>query len=126
MMAHETMERVRVKTTDILFKLEENFARHKRELAAAQVAYLTAARAEVTKKLAALDAGEALALDFPLSPPDDHTQDYERAIAMLTMSQDEFTTVTAAQFAAFVQDVWSWKQTFLVKNASYASFGPGR
>lgn len=119
MMAAETMDRVRVRTGDLLAKLRANFERHKAELAAAQREYLKAARTEVERKLTALEAGQVVDLGFTLSPPDDHTQDYERAIAMLDMSQDEMVTVTAQQFAAYVQDMWSWKQAFFTTNASY-------
>jgi hypothetical protein len=122
------MEKVRVKPSKLVEKLKENYTRHKQELAAARNLYLKKATEALTKRLTALEAaakpgrGETVEIPnlyFDLSPPDDHTEDYERAISMLEMCEDETVTITATQFAAFVQDRWNWKGAFLDKNRSY-------
>lgn len=131
----ETMEKVRVKPAKLVEKLKENYTRHKQELAKAQTAYLKKAKEVLTARLEKVAAATKTRTDtsappdsdfeipnlyFDLSPPDDHTEDYERAISMLEMCEDETVTITATQFAAFVQDRWNWKGAFLAKNSTYA------
>jgi uncharacterized protein YggE len=115
----ETMEKVRVKPANLIEKLEENFKRHKEELKKAQADYIAKAQIVLDSRLRKIKAGEVVHLSFDISPPDDHTEDYERAIEMLKMSEDETVTITATQFAAFVQDKWNWKNSFISKNNSY-------
>jgi hypothetical protein len=128
----ETMEKVRVKPAKLVEKLRENFNRHKEELAKAQSAYRKKAKEVLTARLEKFstyekaitrsdlkDTAELPSMYFDLTPPDDHTEDYERAISMLEMCEDETVMVTATQFAAFVQDRWNWKGAFLAKNSSY-------
>ncbi len=119
----ETMERVRVKPDQLISELEKNFDRHKKEYQTACKAYRKKAAELLNQRLIAIQDsikdGAVPDLRFDLEPPDDHTKDYERAIAMLKMSQDDTVTVTSVQFAAFVQDDWSWKESFLVKNSRY-------
>ena len=110
---------VKVKTTELLAKLRANFARHKEELAADQKAYRSKLRRVLLDELNKLEAGSAEAVHIPVTPPDDHTDDYERAIGMLEMSVDEVVVLTANQFAAFVQDKWHWKTTTILKRMSY-------
>lgn len=115
----ETMEKVRVKPQKLIAKLKENFERHKKELEVANKNYLAAAIKSLGIRLTSLKDGKVVDLRFNLDPPDDHTEDYERAITMLEMSEDETVTITSTQFAAFVQDQWQWKQNFLLKNSTY-------
>lgn len=116
---NETMKDVKVKTESLLAKLRANFARHTRELEADRQAYRLKAAKVLKEELAKLAVGQTEPIHIPVSPPDDHTDDYERAIGMLEMSVDDTVVLTASQFAAFVQDKWHWKQTTILKRMSY-------
>lgn len=116
---NESMRDVKVKTADLLAKLRENFGRHKQELDADRKAYRAKLRKVLLDELNKLETGSVEPVGIPVSPPDDHTDDYERAIGMLEMSVDETVVLTATQFAAFVQDKWHWKTTTILKRMSY-------
>ena len=52
------------------------------------------------------------------SPPTKHTKDYKRVVGMLTASIDDDITLTAEEFASYVQDDWHWKQEWSTSIAS--------
>ena len=121
-MDHRIMlNNVKVNTKDLLVKLEENREKHRKDLIEAKKNYLIAAKELLTKKLEKLNNGLVEDLKFNVSPPDDHTEEYDLIISMLKMSTEETMYVTYQQFEAFVNDRWQWKQEFLVKNSTYLS-----
>ena len=121
MISHgESMEKVRVKTADLIQKLEVNFNRHKDDLQESKELYAKKARKLLSGKIKMLKEGKVVSLRFDISPPDDHTEDYERAIEMLRMCQDETIHITSSQFAAYVQDRWTWKDSFNLQKMSYS------
>jgi hypothetical protein len=59
-----------------------------------------------------------------LETPKDHSDDYDRAIAMLEMTRragNEKVTISVAQYAQLVDDDWGWKDQFLHTNSAYIS-----
>jgi len=110
----------------VLAKLKEHAAQHEKEYATAYEMYK--AKAYDLLKERALEVeksngdGDAVDLRFNLEPPDDHRQDYQRAIGMLELhinAGEETIRITPDQYAAFMQDLWGWKDAFWAKNASY-------
>jgi len=54
-----------------------------------------------------------------LTFPQDHTQDYERAIRMMESSVFEQVRLSAVEYDAFVLNNWEWKEKFLEVNGAY-------
>lgn len=54
---------------------------------------------------------------FPM--PVDHTDDYERAREMYTMSIDDVIELTENEFDQLVLDNWGWKGEFLRTTSAY-------
>lgn len=50
---------------------------------------------------------------YDITPPSDHTTDYTRAIEMLEWSVEDEVDISEADFRAYVQDDWGWKNQFL-------------
>lgn len=119
----ETMEKVTVKKKKVLEALKTNFERHKKEYDEAYEGYKKQAKVLLEERLSDLVASssetEQVDLGFELQPPEDHRDDYERAIGMLEMSKEDDTKITATQYAAFIQDKWSWQKNWKFSNRSY-------
>jgi len=105
---------------ELLAKLRENAANHKKIVEEARAGYVEKAKAAVAAKLDELKAGKVVALSFHLAPPQDFSEVYKTTIGMLDMSKDETITLTADEFRQLVQDEWDWTDNFLVSNRVYS------
>lgn len=56
---------------------------------------------------------------FDLVYPQDHSNDYERAIRMMRSSIYEDVRLTIQEYDAYVLNNWSWKTAFLTSNRLY-------
>ena len=111
--------RVRVNKLELLGKLEENRTRHAEIAQKANVGFREQAILGFERMLADAKAGKRIRLSLAISPPEDYTKDYDRAIGMLRMSTDETVELTSRQYDQFVRDDWEWKSSFETTNASY-------
>lgn len=55
-----------------------------------------------------------------LKLPINQTKDYDRVIKMLELSEGNLVDLTEEQFANYMLDDWSWKQSFLTTNSTYS------
>ena len=122
----DNLEKVNANVDELIEALVENFERHKREHNEACAAYRDAAHVALESRLAEVDRStdSPPSLRFPdtLAPPQDHREDYERAIGMLKFHRNSGLTsiyITAEQYAAFVQDRWGWTRKWKVSNTFY-------
>jgi hypothetical protein len=65
--------------------------------------------------------GDRVELWVGLPEPEDHTEDYDRALAMLNHDVRNDIELTQSEYAQFVQDDWGWKHTFASNTASYVT-----
>lgn len=56
-------------------------------------------------------------INFPM--PADHSADYEKAIRMVTMTQETIIELDENQFDKLVMDNWDWKQELISTSAIY-------
>lgn len=115
------MNTVKVRRNELLEKIEHNRAKHYDLLAKAKEGYRKLVIRELAKALRAARAGGALQTAFALTPPQDHTADYDRAIDMLKMSVDDTIELSADDFQRYVRDEWMWSAGTLLVNSQYAS-----
>lgn len=73
----------------------------------------------LTENLAAFKAGKRTHLVWQEFPPEDHTKEYDRVLAMLDASVDETIELTSEEFAQYVQDDWSWRERWTASNTKY-------
>jgi hypothetical protein len=66
-----------------------------------------------------LEAGTRCKVIATESPPQDHTKDYDRVLAMIDMSAEETITLDEASFRQYVLDDWRWKEEWAVSNSKY-------
>lgn len=58
---------------------------------------------------------------WPLKYPESHLEDYNRAIDLLNFSVADKVELSVSDFDAYVRNNWSWRQSFLGTNATYAN-----
>ncbi len=58
-------------------------------------------------------------LYLSIQGPEFHGDDYERVLAMLTMTNQDFIALTEEQFAKYVMDEWDWTESFRVSTSTY-------
>lgn len=68
-----------------------------------------------------LNTGEPFETYFNEPRPEDHTNDYDVVLDMLSMSVADTITLSQREFAQYVRDEWGWKQEFLMSASNYTS-----
>lgn len=116
------MNTVKVSKHELLQKLKANRESHKQLYKQALEGYRALAIEELEKNLAtAKSGGEIVVYVTNLArPPEDHTEDYDQAIAMLEMSVDNEIMLSSHDFQAYVMDKWQWSHQVKMLNATYA------
>ena len=117
------MQKVRVKRDELLAKIRKNRDEHRDLFLKAQEGFRARAVEELDKMLALARDGKEVRLYVGLEQPEDHTAEYDRAIEMLEMSQDDTLDVDRQTFAQLVKNEWAWFEKAMVTNTLYASGG---
>lgn len=56
-----------------------------------------------------------------LPVPEEHTEDYQRAIEMLEWEIEDEVTLTEVDFGTLVQNQWGWARSFAQNTSSYVA-----
>lgn len=105
----------------LLGVLQENRIKHKENFTLAMRGYRAAMVQELEKKLAAAREDKDVDHSIKLPRPEDHTEDYDRAIQIVEWSEGDEFTVSVREFESFVNDRWSWSDHFAFTNSIYGS-----
>ena len=79
------------------------------------------AKAALEKRMSQLREGKLVALTFSLQPPQDHTEVYNTAIAMVEMHTGDTMVLDASNFRSLMMDEWDWMGHFLASNSGYSA-----
>src|SRR5215471_11235331 len=104
------MNQVKVKRADLLAKIRANRDAHWALFLKAQEGYRKLVIEELDRMLADAKAGRPIRRSISLAEPADHTDDYERILAMLEMSVDDTIMLDAQEFNQYVLDNWEWSR----------------
>lgn len=117
------MRTTKVDKAKLIKILADNRREHHEVFLEAQANYRKAAIKLLDEQLQAARDARPFELRrlVQLTAPEDHTKDYDRNIAMLQMSVDEQIELTEPEFQHYVQDEWSWSQSWAVSNISYVN-----
>lgn len=113
------METVRVKKDQLLSKVRENRRAHRDLFLKAQEGYREKVIEELDIMLRDAREGKKIRRGISLPEPIDQTRDYDRVVAMLEMSVDEYIELNPTEFAQYVLDDWQWKANTMHINSSY-------
>ena len=133
------MNTVKVRKQELMDILVKNRAEHEEEYRKACVVFwddtradigsaldeineLLKTKAESIADLSALnrDVARVMIKMTEFSEPEQHLDDYDRAIAMLKMSVDTEIVLTADQFKNYVHDDWQWSRSFASNTRAYS------
>ena len=115
------MNEVRVLRTALLEKLERNRSGHRDVFEKAQVKYREQVIEELDQMLSDAKLGRKIKRYVLLPEPEDHTNDYDRVIAMLKMSVEDEIKLSELDFGRYVLDHWEWEAHFASNTRSYLS-----
>lgn len=116
------MQKVTVQINDLLEVLTNNGKEHHKKFLTAFDAYRDQVIANMESNLAHAKKGEHIAVVINLPCPEDHSDEYDRSIAMLTWAksagQDKLE-ISNQEFRNYVEDDWAWSHAFAATNARY-------
>lgn len=116
------MRQVTVQKADLLETLGKNAVTHVADFELAWEGFRKKAlqNAEsIVNSLKNAKQGQEVRLHVNLAPPQNHADDYNRAIEMCNWEVGTQVTLSESEFAQFVQDDWGWKQNFTASNMMY-------
>lgn len=102
------MRDIRVDRRKLLKIMRDNRQEHVSEFGKAQAKYRELMIAELDRRLADARAGGPIVRAFYLPEPEDHSEDYDRAIAMLEMEVRDEVELNERDFRSYVQNRWEW------------------
>jgi hypothetical protein len=105
----------------VLEALKKNRAIHLKIVQEAQKGFREKAIELTEKLLSELKEGLPVQLIIPLHLPDNHIDDFDRAIDMLSMSTGKTVNLNEGEFQMFVRNKWNWQHQFLANNAMYSA-----
>jgi hypothetical protein len=115
------MKDVKVNREQLEQKVQENRNAHRAVFEDAQKNYRDLVIEELDKMLADARSGRKIIRAVLLPEPEDHTEDYDRVLAMLDMSVDEVIELEEEDFKCYVLDQWGWQRSFASNTMRYSS-----
>jgi hypothetical protein len=117
------MERLKVKTADLVKVLKENRQKHVNEYKEAVRQFRLRAAEALKRELDKCVSGKKFETNLGMTRPTSHEKDYDLVIKMLEMSVEDVTILDHNEFNQFVMDEWSWKPNFRSSTTYYGSSG---
>lgn len=119
------MQEVQVSVEKIKQIIQVNRDKHKEVFEKAWEAYQAKMLEVLQDTLNDMHKGKKMGTDidplilhrFPV--PTDHTDDYDRILAMLDMETRDEIILDQAEFTQYIQDNWSWTHQWSTANSTY-------
>jgi hypothetical protein len=115
------LDTIEVVRADVIAKLKENREQHKATYEEADANYRQVCVDALRARANDIEGGGRIQLIFELPKPEDHTEDYDNAIAMLEWDQREKIELDQMDFRAYVLDKWHWERSFAANTMSYSA-----
>lgn len=111
---------VKVEKDEAIKIITANRELHKKVVEEARAGYVKQAQKELASRMEKLAGGEVVPLHFNLRVPEDHTSDYDTAIRMLELHQDDCILMDTATVRQLIEDEWGWSDHFWSTNSNYS------
>jgi hypothetical protein len=99
--------------------LTDNRQKHESHFTSAVEGYKKKLIEHAQKNLARAEKGKHPE-SFPRSKPVSYIPQYDRALGMLKMSDEDSVSLSAPDYVRFVEDDWDWKDTFADSSSFYS------
>ncbi len=110
---------ITVDKAQLLTALRENRDKHGAAYQKAKEGYIKLTTRQLEEYINQLANGDTEIARFINQPPEDHTDDYDSAIAMMEWATDDTISLTQSQFVTYVNDDWGWKRQWMMSNTEY-------
>lgn len=115
------MRPIKVHKDQLKTKLEQNRAEHQKIFLEAVDGYRDEAIRQLESHVARIKANnKVVRISVYVTPPEDHTSDYDAAIEMLKWATGSDIELDEASFRHFVLNDWEWTRSFLSTNSAYS------
>lgn len=111
---------ITVAKDELLAKIKDNRDKHRTVFLAALEGYKREAIRVFNAHIREIEEGKARAVSVSLTPPEDHTRDYDRVIGMLEMDQGDTFRLDQGTYQSYVDDDWMWKRQWSKLSSTYA------
>lgn len=106
------MDSLKYKRDVVLAKLQENREKHRLAYEDAMEGFKEAVVTELSEALELAKAGKEYRLVLKQTKPAEYLKNYDRAIAMFSMSSQDEVELTENEFTQYVMDNWNWSMSF--------------
>lgn len=114
-----SMDNIVVEKDRLRETLEKNRAKHREIFEEALEGYKTRAVELLEEHIERIRSGKVEQVVVSLPRPEDHTDDYDRALANLDWTIFDTVELSAQEFDCYVRDNWRWKREFVATTAMY-------
>jgi len=115
------MRPIKVNKTVLTKKLQENRATHRQIFEEAVKGYRDVAIKQLEEHIERIRSNnKVIRVSVYITPPEDHTDDYDTALEMLNMCVDSVIEIDETTFRNYVRDDWEWKHSFILTNSAYS------
>jgi hypothetical protein len=121
-----TMQSVVVDKMKLIETLRTNLATHREQFEEALSGYRVRCIELLEEHIERIRRGKVERVMVSLPMPEDHTDDYERAISTLEWTLLDTVELSIAEFDQYVRDNWRWKGEFTATSTMYATGSAGR
>lgn len=116
------MFEITVMKKELIDKIRQNRDEHREVFEQALEGYRELVTEQLEKRIKRLQAGKKIEETLRFVIPEDHTEDYDRVIAMLEMDVSGDTiTLEEDLYAMYVDNDWAWAKNFAISNAGYTA-----
>jgi hypothetical protein len=103
----------------LLARIKANRDAHREVYEKAMTGYQRAAGDFFHEQLERARASKPFQTMFNEPMPEDHSEDYEAIIDLLTLSEDTVVSLSIQEFRQYVRDDWGWKREFMATSQNY-------
>jgi len=102
-------------------KLEQNRAEHRKIFDEAVIGYRDEAIRQLESHIERIKANnKVVRISVYVTPPEDHTDDYDAAIEMLKWATGTDIELDEQTFRHYVLNEWDWTRSFITTNSAYS------
>lgn len=113
------MNTVTVNKADLIQTVTENREKHRELFLRAQDVYRERMIAELDRALQEAREGGNIRRAFTLPVPEDHTDDFDNALAMLEWEVGDTVALDEYTFSSLVRNQWGWNASFAASTQQY-------
>lgn len=114
------MDKIKVDKHQLLETLKENRKNHVNTYDEVLESYRAKGVELLAEHIERIRNGAVEKIVVTLPQPKNYEEEYDRAIAMLEWSEDEYIELYEHEFDSYVMDKWDWKREFNTTAASYS------